>query len=290
MIQKLNSGHLEKCVGIAFLRNNLPESNSAYCPKSRDSIQGEFDFLLGSVDHLAVGHFENGTINGICGFFFNPENNWADCVGMFFAEKWDESTALEMFAFAKEKLAVAVRFNFYFDARNKNLHDLMEKLGAVREDNEYVLLLEKADYVPRKLAHNIVPYHDGFENEIAHILAKTFPNSYVSAKELIKSVGKGREIFCALDEKGVFVGYGVLSLHESHPNQATAEIFAVYEEHRGKGYGWALLNAVVDCAISNHGAQKVNLVVDRLNKHAAELYYSCGFKLSVENSSYFVKS
>ena len=60
----------------------------------------------------------------------------------------------------------------------------------------------------------------------------------------------------------------------------------VAEFARGKGYGWALLNSVADCAFNKYNADTVDLIVDKLNTHARELYYSCGFKLTVENAAY----
>jgi len=290
MVKECSHNYLQQCIDIAFLRNNQPENNCAYCPKSKESIQADFEFIMDNPDCLMIGCFDGETLKGIIGCFMNPDNKWVDCIGPFFSDEWSDDIAKDMFTFVKSKLFNAERYNFYFDVRNKNLHRLMELLSATRNDNEYRLLLKKADYKPQQTKHNVVSYSDRFKSDVIQILHDTFPESYVSDEELIASIGKNREIFCALDENGVFVGYGVLKRYDEHPNHVTAEIFAVQEGKRGKGYGWALLNAVIDCAFNNLDADIVDLIVDRLNTHASDLYYSCGFKLMVENSAYCVKN
>jgi len=285
MTRECNADYLQQCTDIAFLRNNRPESNSSYCPKSRESIHDDFAYIINNPGSILLGYFDNDILTGVLGCFTNPDNNWVDCLGPFFKDEWSQRHAKEMFAYAKSKLVKAVRFNFYFDTRNKDLHQLMESLSARRNDNEYILLLKKADYVPQRVKHNIIEYNSNFENDIIKLKNDTWADSYITDKDLITSINKDRDIFCALDESGAFVGYGVLKRYNDG-SRITAEMFAVKEIARGKGYGWALLNTVVDCAFNKYNADSVDLVVDRLNTHARDLYYSCGFKLDVENAAY----
>jgi ribosomal protein S18 acetylase RimI-like enzyme len=128
-------------------------------------------------------------------------------------------------------------------------------------------------------------YEDKFRDEFIGMFSNIFPDSYIPAESVIESIGKERDVFCVLDESGAFVGYGVLKRY-ADSSHATAEIFGVDEKKRGRGYGWAVLNAVLDCALNKYNADTVDLVVDKLNVHARELYYSCGFKLTVENAAY----
>jgi len=193
-----------------------------------------------------------------------------------------------MISYAKSKLPKAERFNFCFDTRNLNLHQLMESLSAERNDNEYILLLNKTNYKPRQIEQNIIAYNSNFENDVIKLKNNTWADSYITDKDLINSINKDRDVFCALDENGKFVGYGILKRYDDD-NRMTAEVFAVAEHARGKGYGWALLNTVVDCAFNKYNANIVDLVVDRLNTHARDLYYSCGFNLNIENAAYCIK-
>ena len=285
LIKECSTTHLQECADIAFLRNNQPETNSAYCPTSKESILNEFTFLMGNPSCLVIGHFANNTLTGVLGCFTNPDNNWVDCLGPFFADEWCANSAQEMFTYAKSKLPQAARFNFYFNTKNNNLHQLMSAISATRNDNEYSLILEKPNHIPQQLKHKVIAYTSAYENDIISLKNETWPESYITDNDLLNSINKNREIFCALDNNGNFVGYGILKLYEN-TSHATAEVFAVKEEARGKGYGWALLSTVVDNAFSRHNANTIDLVVDKLNTHARDLYYSCGFKLSVENAAY----
>jgi len=288
VIKECSSEHLQQCTNIAFLWNNQPESNSAYCPKSKESIYADFSFIIDSPESMLIGFFDNDSLSGVLGCFMNPENNWVDCAGPFFLNDWNQEVAYAMFTYAKSKLAKAARFNFFFDTRNENLHLLMETLSAVRNDNEYILLLQKSDYKPQQVKHNIVPYSGDYENDIIKLKNDTWADSYITDNDLISSIDSDRDIFCALDENGAFVGFGILKRYDNS-SCATAESFVVSENARGNGYGWALLNKVVDHAFSRYDASTVNLVVDRLNTNARDLYFSCGFKLDVENSAYCIK-
>jgi len=271
------------------MRNSQPENNSAYCPKAKSSIHSDFEFIMDHPGSLMIGHFSGDTLTGIFGCFMNSDNNWCDCIGPFFEGEWSQDDAKEMFAFAKSKLAKAVRFNFYFDTKNTNLHRLMASLSAERNDNKYILLLKKVDYKPQLLKQNIIAYTIGFANDIVQLKNDTWADAYLTDNDLLNSIGKDREVFCALDENDSLVGYGVLKRYDGDTRHATAEVFAVAESVRGKGYGWALLNTVVDCALNKYNADTVDLVVDRLNTHARDLYCSCGFKLTVENAAYCIK-
>jgi len=288
-IRELDISHLQQCVEIAFLRNNNPQSNCAYCPKEKDAIYGDFDFLMGNPDNLMLGYFNGNSLVSIFGFFFSSDTNWVDCVGPFFRDVWNQDVAREMFEYAYLRFTQAVRFNFYFNTQNENLHNLAQLLSAKRNDNEYVLLLKKADYKPQEVKHNVVMYENKFRDEFICMFNDVFPDSYITPESVVESIGKERDVFCALDESGAFIGYGVLKRYAGS-SHATAEIFGVDEKARGKGYGWAVLNATLDCALNKHNADTVDLIVDKLNTHARELYFSCGFKLAVENAAYCIEN
>lgn len=285
MIKECDIDYLEQCVEIAFEQNDQPENNCAFCPNSRKSICEDFEYIISNPDCLMVGCFTDDILTGILGCFLNPANNWVDCVGPFFKDGWHQDFAKDMFSFAKSALTDAVRFNFYFNSENRNCHYLMEILSAERQDNEYILLLNRREYRPQQVKPTVVKYTDKYEKDLVRLHDETFPDVYVTGKDIIASNNKTREVFCALDENGEFVGYGVLKYADGNAH-LTAEIFAVRKEKRGKGFGWALLNTVVASAFNNHNGNVVDLVVDMLNTHARDLYYSYGFKLAVENEAF----
>lgn len=289
MVKKCNADHLVQCIELAFMRNSIPESNCAFCPTSKESIIEDLGFILNDVNSLLLGYFADDNLLGFLGCFVNPENNWGDCVGPFFMDKWNPIYAKVLFRSIKEALPNVERFNFYFNTKNKDCINLMSAISAERQDNEYILMLNKKDYIPQVIKASIVSYEPKYEDSLVRLHDQTFPNIYVTGRDIITSINKTREVFCALDDTGEFAGYGVLKFTENN-DHLTAEIFAVEENKRGNGYGWALLNSVVDSAFKNHNGDNVDLVVDKLNTRARNLYYSCGFKLVVENAAFRIKT
>ena len=287
MIKICNIDYLSQCVEMAYEQNNKPAYNCAFCSKSKESIYKDFEYIIRNPNSFMIGYFIDGILTGILGCLQNPDNNWVDCIGPFFKNEWNCEYVKNMFLFAKTTLSEAVRFNFYFNIKNENYRQAMGILSAERQDNEYILVLDKADYRPQRIKHQVVKYTNSYETELVKLHDDTFPDVYVTGKGIIADIGKTREVFCVLDESGSFVGYGVLK-YADDTEHITAEIFAVKKEKRGKGYGWALLNAVVDSAFNKHNGNAIYLVVEKLNANARDLYYSCGFKLAVENEAWFL--
>jgi len=288
MIKKLSDFYIDKCVDIAYLLNNQPASNCAYCPKEKEHIKNDFAAIFNDENNLMLGYFDKGVLICIFGFFVDPHTNWVDCVGPFFIRNWDIAIAMEMFDHAKIKYPHAARYNFYFDTSNEHLHQLAQSLSATRGDNEYLLMLDKDDYKPQPIKHTVVKYNEKYRDDFICTYTKTFPNPYISAINVLEAISKDRNVFCILDADSAFVGFGVLKHYPGQPH-ATAEIFGVDEKERGKGYGWAVLNTALDYAIYTLHVETVDLIVDKLNINAAKLYYSCGFELKTENAAYFIK-
>ncbi len=73
------------------------------------------------------------------------------------------------------------------------------------------------------------------------------------------------------------VGYAWLAL--KRPEQSSAWIYdiAIDEEHRGKGYGRALLNGLEQVA-QEHGLESIALNVFAGNEHARRIYERAGYK------------
>lgn len=69
---------------------------------------------------------------------------------------------------------------------------------------------------------------------------------------------------------------------------ATAEIVAVKEGYRGKGYGRAILSYLIDKAFTFFEADKIDLIVEEDNEKAISLYLDLGFVIVTENKCYIV--
>lgn len=290
MIKECSYIHLNQCVDIALIRNTIPESNSAYCPTTEKAIRSDFENLIEDPNSLILGYFSEDILLAIFGFYFNNDsNNWVDCLGPFFLNEWDERIAIDMFSYATTKLPISSRFNFFFNTKNTNLHNLMSNINAKRSDNEYILNLYRDGFIKKENDHIVVKYSEKYKNDIIELHDEVHKNMYITGNDIISSIGIDREVFCALSDDNRFVGYGVLKRYKDKKRHITAEVFTVKEEYRGMGYGRAVLNAVILNAFYRYNANTVDLVVDKLNLNARELYFSCGFKLETENASYYLQ-
>ena len=290
MIKLCQKIHLNTCVDIAYSQNCISQHNCAYCASTKNSIFTDFENLLDNSMSLIVGYFNyDDELLGLFGFYFNHFNNWVDCIGPFFKINYDQTVTKNMFEFAQKTLIKANRFNFYFNIKNRNTHDLMLQLKSTKRDNEYILSINHKDYKPLHNSINIINFEDKYSNNIISLHEDSFKDIYVSGQNIVESSGKNRKIFCALNSKEEFVGYGILAFNIT-TNYLCAEIFAVKKEYQNMGYGRSLLNKVISHGFTNYNCDNISLVVDKLNTNAASLYYSCGFKLIVENESYFYGS
>lgn len=128
---------------------------------------------------------------------------------------------------------------------------------------------------------------DEYTNQFIKLHDTIFPGVYISGKGIIQSIGADRQIFCAIKDSKL-IGYSVLKTYKNSQN-VTAEVISVDENYRHKGYGRALLNKLLEAALSDATIKTVNLIVDKVNKNALALYYSMGFELYIENCCYIAK-
>ena len=82
-------------------------------------------------------------------------------------------------------------------------------------------------------------------------------------------------VMAEVDEVGL-VGYAWLALNPTDVSSAWIHDIAIDEEHRGKGYGRALLNGLEQVA-REHGFDSIGLNVFAGNDYARRLYERAGY-------------
>lgn len=85
------------------------------------------------------------------------------------------------------------------------------------------------------------------------------------------------------EDDGRLVGHLWIALHSPRGTPGTAFLFDIHvpEEHRGKGYGRALLTAAEDAARA-HGRRTLALNVHGHNTAAIRLYESAGYSVMTQ--------
>lgn len=286
MVRKCVYDDLNQMIELAFRKNNDASHFSEFCPCKRDKIQEEFTEELNSKDNIYVGYFEQDVLKGLLFCYINNEINNADCGGPFVDGDFNKISK-EMFEYMKSLLSPSIRYTFYFGKRNAECISFMESIEAENQGNEFQLQLKKENYkkIVSSIQVNVLPAE--YTNQFIKLHDTIWPNVYISGKGIIKSIGADRQIFCAINDSKL-IGYSVLKTYKNSQN-VTAEVISVDENYRHKGYGRALLNKLLEVALSNATVKTVDLIVDKVNENALALYYSMGFEPYIENCCYIAK-
>ncbi|HEX3078115.1 MAG TPA: GNAT family N-acetyltransferase [Lachnospiraceae bacterium] len=286
MVRLCTKNDYEQMVDLAYRKNNDPTHFSAFFPRRRDSIERELTFGLESFDHILIGNFQDGTLNGLLSFYIDKDKNNTDCAGPFIDGDF-LPVAKAMLDYGKSMLSSSMRYTFYFGRMNQECIEFMKINDACDQGNEYQLILKRDSYIklsstihvdvlPAEYSKNFIQLHD-----------MIFPGIYISGTEIIQSIGKDRKVFCIIEDEKL-LGYSVLKIYENSKS-STAEIIAVHEEYRHQGYGRLLLNRVIEEALSDSSIETVDLIVDKINRNALSLYYAVGFELKEEMCNYQVR-
>ncbi len=220
-----------------------------------------------------------------------------------------------------------MRYYFYFPRENERCGRFLEGLRAQREENEYLLLLRreawenrgcpncggkepgKVDDAPKKDLGDVsgtrkkedsgtsvsekkpsaveirVLAGERYEEYIA-LHDSIFPDIYISGQDVIADVGKNHHVFVLLEEERI-AAFSVLCAHGNR--RATAELIAVKEDKRGRGYGRAVLSYLAFRCFGLMGMEALDLIVDSGNEKALRLYLDFGFQVECENRVYWLR-
>ncbi len=128
--------------------------------------------------------------------------------------------------------------------------------------------------MPEKHYQQFIELHDSI-----------FPDIYISGKDIINDIGNHHFVYAMIGNEQL-LAYCVLKLNSGE--RCTAEIVAVREGFRYKGYGRAVLTHMVTKAFENYGKESVDLIVEGDNENAIRLYLNLGFAVESENCCYTV--
>lgn len=284
MIKKCTLDDLVPLTELAFKLNNEECHNSAFCCSSYESIEKEFRFMLSEdVEHSILGYYIEDELVGLLGLFISEEGNRVDCLGPFAYRDYDIITP-QLFQNARESFTDLYTFVFNFNSKNEECLRLMQTIEATNYGNEMRLCLVRKDIKECDGLEKVILLPENFKEDFIKLHDLIFPDVYISGKGIIKSIGSGREVYCIIKDE-ILVAYGILQTFTSGTS-TFAEIIAVDENNRRKGYGRAIVNELIKQGFSNSLITNVDLIVDNVNSNAIKLYTSFGFKLKVENLHY----
>lgn len=284
-IRKCEMKELEILSEFVFRINNRKECSSAFCSKNLETIRKEIEESIDS--DSAVSCWQGERLIGFLSCYIDKEKGNGDCSLLIEPTVHYDLVAKNLFDTLHNQLPPSLRYTFFFSKENKQCADFLQRLGACKEVNEYALILKrenKKDVFNRAKIKELAPER---YLEFAELHDSIFPGVYISGKDIIEDIGK-RHFIYSLVEKEQLLAYSVLRV--DNKKHVTAEIVAVRNGFRNKGYGRAVLAYLIEKAFMDFEAEYVNLIVDGDNENAIHLYLDMGFEIKSENCCYIYQS
>jgi GNAT superfamily N-acetyltransferase len=283
VIKKCELKDIEVISQYAYRINNMLEHSSNFCPKSLETI--EQDLKSSIALNSTYGCWLENRLIGIISCYTDQAKNNTDCSLLIETDVCYDDVAIELFNTVRSQINSDMHYTFFFPKENINCSNFLQKIGAHREVNEYCLLLKHGNenIVPTSLPISELPLEYYAQLEKLHDCI--FPGVYISGKDIITDIGNKHFVFSLIDNN-TLIAYSVLRLNGG--KCATAEIVAVREDYRHKGYGRAVLAHLISIAFKKYCMDCINLIVDGDNENAIRLYLDLGFNIETENCCYTV--
>ncbi len=272
---------LETLALFAQRLNARRETGSTFCCAEAGDILRDFRQTADCGFAVWAGDKPKGLVS--C--FPDVEKGNADCSLLVDAkgEAYD-AVARALVSAARERLGQGMQLTFFFPAENADCRDFLQRAGARRQVNEYIMRLERRDLrEPRALAAVPRPLEEGERDAFCTLHDSIFPGVYASGRDILADLGKTRSVYVIADEKGL-AAYGVLKTGKT----PAAEMVGVREDARRRGCGRAILCRLAAQAFGELGAERLELVVDADNRGALGLYLDTGFAVLQEDNCFIL--
>lgn len=255
-------------VDFIYQKNNQPSEHCHLCPQKYDEIsQAVQRFLNQRNPSLLVIRDGENAIQGIFRVIAEPENQYLELLWGFVQDNSVYQVLFDHFRTAYS--------GFHLDAvvtkANQAMFAAYQKQGLQYDDEQILMTLEH--YTPKAVDANIIKYSPVYEDSYRAI--HDDEGVYWTADRMLRALDR-YDVFLAI-ENGQAVGYIEMTTgdEENEPIQ-----LLVRKDHRGQGYGRALLQTAIEANIP----KKMVLEVYSGNTPALNLYLSLGFREKLRES------
>lgn len=283
IVKKSELKDLEDLSQFAYRINSVNEHSSTFCPSKIDAIRNEFE------ESISVGCLfecrKGSKLVGLFNSYVDHEKSNADCSLLIDTDACYQDTAQKLFNEVKNQFGPSMKYTFFFPKQNTACSTFLSNNGAHREVNEYCLLLKRDKFSYPSHSLTIIDLPKDSYQQLIDLHDNIFPGMYVSGIDIINTLGSKRLVYTLIND-GQIIAYSVLKL--SGTKRATAEVVAVKEGFRHKGYGRAILAYLANKAFETYEMEYVDLIVDADNENAISLYLDLGFDIESEHCCYTI--
>ncbi|MDF2542582.1 MAG: GCN5-related N-acetyltransferase [Herbinix sp.] len=284
MIKECNIDQLSDIVQIAFKRNNIPESNSAFCFKDYAAIWDDFSYLINNKQSLMVGYFEQDELIGVTGIFVDVEKKSADWVGPFIEQGDFLTIANAMLAYVEHRLQNVDTYHFFFHNKNIAYKAFMEENNIRYVTNEYSLILHRQNDVIILSDPIVEALPIRFKEKVKAKHNELYQDCFLSGEEMIDSGVAGRKVLCITKQEEL-VGYGTYHVLKNL-NRAAIDILCVLPEYQACGYEESLLGEMIRNIFHDREINIIGLVLETKDIYLIEICQKLKFEITAENCSY----
>lgn len=272
---------LNAIVDFVHTRNNQPRFYSGFMSLEKSRIQKD---IKAAIDAKSVLIAEENGLLGVLITHTDHDQKTCDIAGPYVAED-DLGVGKALVERWIQHRAHNLTLQFFFSRQSDYYHALMKQIDATYQGDETILTLSKEDYRSDGERAEVSPMQAHQREAVKRLHNTTFPGVYITGDDIIAAI-ENTDVYVLTQNDGV-IGYGLVK----HQGSTTIlEVFAIDAAYRGQGRAKPFISRIIDAVFNKEGVNKVQLVVENVNRTALNLYTAIGFIVSRENCAYHRKA
>lgn len=164
--------------------------------------------------------------------------------------------------------------DMFCDVQNVHIKEFAARHDYALLSENAVLTLAREKYTPSaKRTSQVIVFEDRFFDEFEKLHNELFPNTYLTARQIVEKRDNNHRLFLAIDDERL-LGYHFCKVE---PESGYVDFIGTDASARGRGIGADLLASGIDWMFAAPTTKQIGLTVNADNTTARTLYEKFGF-------------